>query len=166
MEKLTYSAFAKRMGLNPSQVTRAVQTGKIIPETDQDGNLFLYFEKAKDQWEKNLDHTQSKSAMTRYKKQKNEVNVSSQPTITESKQKREYYLAEQEKIAYELLVGKIAKTDEIQKKWEGIITLARSKILAIPSKIRQRIPETTFAQYQIMEQIVIEALEDLGSGTT
>ncbi len=49
----------------------------------------------------------------------------------------------------------------MQAKWAEVITISRTKVLGIPSKAKQRIPDLTQDQVVVLEDIVREALEEL-----
>ena len=68
MEKLSLKQFADKMGLRPPQVTLGIQQGKITPYIDENGRKYLYFDEAKEQWERNLDKEMSDKAKMRYTK--------------------------------------------------------------------------------------------------
>lgn len=162
-ERLTLKQFSEKMGIFPSQVTNAVKTGKITPHFDERGHKYLYFAEAKEQWENNRDMSKVASVQHRYRKPK-EIPVADLPNIMESKKKRDHYLAEQERIAYELLNGSVLKADDVKKKWGDLIAIVRTKILAVPSKFRQRDPDFTHEKYLILENLIRESLEELSDG--
>jgi phage terminase Nu1 subunit (DNA packaging protein) len=53
---------------------------------------------------------------------------------------------------------------EIALKWGEVVAIARTKILGIPSKAKQRIPDFPQDAFVILEDIVREALEDVADG--
>ena len=57
--------------------------------------------------------------------------------------------------------AELVRADEVQQKWVQVITLARTKILGIPTKAKQRIPELDTTAITCLEDIVRETLEDL-----
>jgi phage terminase Nu1 subunit (DNA packaging protein) len=52
---------------------------------------------------------------------------------------------------------------DIEAKWVEIVTLARTKILGIPTKAKQRIPDLDTDAIGLLEDIVRETLEDLSN---
>ena len=60
----------------------------------------------------------------------------------------------------------LVKAEEIETKWVEIITLARTKILGIPTKAKQRIPDLDTDAIGILDDIVRETLEDLATAPT
>lgn len=57
----------------------------------------------------------------------------------------------------------LVKAEEIEAKWVEIITLARTKILGIPTKAKQRIPDLDTDAIGLLDDIVRETLEDLAA---
>ena len=57
----------------------------------------------------------------------------------------------------------LVKAEEIETKWVEIITLARTKLLGIPTKAKQRIPDLDTDAISILDDIVRETLEDLST---
>ena len=55
-------------------------------------------------------------------------------------------------------------TDQVEKVWANAVTIARTKLLAIPTRARQRIPHLSLEEVAILEELIRETLEDLSSG--
>jgi hypothetical protein len=55
-------------------------------------------------------------------------------------------------------------TDQVEKVWANAVTIARTKLLAIPTRARQRIPHLSLEEVAIVEALIRETLEDLSSG--
>ena len=50
---------------------------------------------------------------------------------------------------------------EIRQEWSDILSAVRSKVLALPSRLRQQIPHLTTIEVALIEAAVRETLEDL-----
>jgi phage terminase Nu1 subunit (DNA packaging protein) len=57
----------------------------------------------------------------------------------------------------------LVKAEEVEAKWVEIITMARTKILGIPTKAKQRIPDLDTDAIGLLDDIVRETLEDLAT---
>lgn len=75
--------------------------------------------------------------------------------------KREEYNAELARLRFEEESGKLVNGENVRKQWVAIANLVRTKLLGIPSKCKQQIPDFTHDQYLTLERLVREALEDL-----
>ena len=83
------------------------------------------------------------------------------PDYDESRARTEHLKAELLEIDRQQKEGKLVPAEEVEAKWVEIVTLARSKMLGIPSKAKQRIPDLDAAAMKALEDIVRETLEDL-----
>jgi phage terminase Nu1 subunit (DNA packaging protein) len=83
------------------------------------------------------------------------------PDYDESRARTEHLKAELLEIDRQQKEGKLVPAEEVEAKWIEIVTLARGKMLGIPSKAKQRIPDLDAAAMKALEDIVRETLEDL-----
>jgi phage terminase Nu1 subunit (DNA packaging protein) len=60
--------------------------------------------------------------------------------------------------------GELVQAAEVKARWAQIVTISRNKILGIPHRIKDRIPDLTIDQVKAIQQLVEEALEDLANG--
>lgn len=77
---------------------------------------------------------------------------------------KEHYLAKQAELDYREAAGKLVPVETIQKEWSSVAASVRTKVLGIPSKAKQRIPDLTHDQFLAIEKLVRESLEDLAEG--
>ena len=54
--------------------------------------------------------------------------------------------------------------EQVEKVWANAITIARTKLLAVPTRARQQIPHLTLEEVAIVEELIRESLEELASG--
>lgn len=83
------------------------------------------------------------------------------PDYDESRARTEYLKAELLELDRQKKAEKLVPVDDVEAKWIEIVTLARGKMLGIPSKAKQRIPDLDAAAMASLEDIVRETLEDL-----
>ena len=95
------------------------------------------------------------------KKVRNSITDESIPEYEESRARTEHLKAELLEIDRQQKEGKLVPAEEVEAKWIEIVTLARGKMLGIPSKAKQRIPDLDAAAMKALEDIVRETLEDL-----
>jgi hypothetical protein len=57
--------------------------------------------------------------------------------------------------------GRLVDAEEIEKLWITITSNIRTKMLAVPAKMKQRLPEFLNEHYLTLEQVLREALEEL-----
>ena len=81
----------------------------------------------------------------------------------ESRARTEHLKAELLELERKQKEGLLVLASEVEAKWVEIITLARTKILGIPTKAKQRIPDLDTDAIGILDDIVRETLEDLAT---
>ncbi|MGZ6477670.1 MAG: hypothetical protein ACXWQE_00130 [Bdellovibrionales bacterium] len=74
---------------------------------------------------------------------------------------KEHYAAKQAELDFLESSGRMVDVSTIQKEWTSVAASVRTKVLGIPSKAKQRIPDLTHEQFLAIEKLVRESLEDL-----
>ena len=54
--------------------------------------------------------------------------------------------------------------EQVAAKWGELVAITRTKIMGVPSKAKQRMPDLSADDAALLEEIVREALEDLAGG--
>ena len=54
--------------------------------------------------------------------------------------------------------------DQVEKAWANAVAISRTKLLALPTRVRQRVPHLSLEEVALIEELVRETLEDLSSG--
>lgn len=83
------------------------------------------------------------------------------PSITESKAITEDYKARMAKLEFEERTGKVVNAEDVKVRVVTMITVAKTKLLGVPSKAKGRIPSLTVRDVEELEQLISEALEEL-----
>ena len=94
---------------------------------------------------------------------RNTTNTDEIPDFNTSRSKREAMMARLAEIDVEEREKVLVSAAEVKTSWAQIISLARTKVLGIPSKAKQRIPDLDTSAMTCLEDIVRESLEDLAS---
>jgi len=89
--------------------------------------------------------------------------VESIPEYEESRARTEHLKAELLELERKQKEALLVPAAEIEAKWVEIVTQARTKMLGIPTKAKQRIPDLDSEAMSVLEDIVRETLEDLSS---
>lgn len=85
------------------------------------------------------------------------------PNYNESRARTEHLKAELLELERKEKERILVKAEEVEAKWVEIITMARTKILGIPTKAKQRIPDLDTDAISLLDDIVRETLEDLAA---
>ena len=91
------------------------------------------------------------------------TNTDEIPDFNTSRSKREAMMARLAEIDVEEREKVLVSAAAVKTSWAQIISLARTKVLGIPSKAKQRIPDLDTSAMTCLEDIVRESLEDLAS---
>ena len=81
----------------------------------------------------------------------------------ESRARTEHLKAELLELERKQKESLLVPAAEIEAKWVEIVTQARTKMLGIPTKAKQRIPDLDSDAMSVLEDIVRETLEDLSA---
>lgn len=159
MPLITRKQAAEELGVTVQSIYMSIKRGKLTAMEDADGNILINSDTMRDELKK-------KSAGQRIKRvDQGKVRNSSTddliPEYEESRARTEYLKAEllelERKQKEELLVP----AEDVKTTWVNIISVARTKVLGIPSKAKQRIPDLDTSAMTCLEDIVREALEEL-----
>lgn len=164
MALLSIRGYAKHRGVSHEAVRLAVKDGKlknsILSET-KDGKkpiVLIDPEAADQEWPNGGGATPKLSAP---QAGVNEKHAKTAEVFHNARTARESYAAKIAKLEYDKRSGKVAEIEEIKKVWTDAAAKARTAFLAVPSKMRQRVPEFSESQYHILEEIIRETLEHL-----
>ena len=157
---------AKLLGVTKEAVYQAIKRGRITTYPDKKGTPMLDADTLVKDWNKNTQRPVSVKAPDKpLAQRKPEPRMSRTkeyiPDYDESRARTEHLKAELLEIDRQQKQGKLVPTAEVEAKWLEIITMARGKMLGIPSKAKQRIPDLDTAAMKALEDIVRETLEDL-----
>lgn len=59
---------------------------------------------------------------------------------------------------------RLVDAEAVRGRFVGMVTAAKNRLLAVPSKAKSRIPTLTVADVEVLEALVAEALEELARG--
>lgn len=85
------------------------------------------------------------------------------PDYDESRARTEHLKAELLELDRQQKLGRLVPVEEVEKRWVEIIVQARTKLLGIPTKAKQRIPDLDVDAIGALDDIVRETLEDLAA---
>ena len=166
MPLITRKEAAEKMGVTIQAVYGAIKEGRLTAMTDDKGKIVINSDTLEKEW-------YSKSAFKRVRTTKdNNVVVhksrlsktdESIPEYEESKARTEHLKAELLELDRKVKENELVAMEEVENKWCNIITNARNKLLGIPAKAKQRIPDLDTNAVACLDDIVREALEELSA---
>lgn len=191
MAIMSLAEYARHRGVTKAAVTFAIRDGRIQTVTDHAGKRRIDSELADEQWRLNTAQTGGLTMSERVEERaapppaplsptggqvgfdEKMLLLPEKPEITmngadnsyaRARAHKEHYLSKQAELDYLESAGKLVDVATIQKEWNAVATTVRTKVLGIPSKAKQRIPDLTNEQYLAIEKLVRESLEDLSGG--
>jgi hypothetical protein len=167
---MSMRAYAKHRGVSPEAVSKAVKKGRLTKAVVGEGaDRKIDSDVADREWAENSDPTkfrnsgaENRQAAAPEAEPIPEATKKAQSTVVQSAAVLKSYQARLAKLDFEERSGRLVDADKIRKLWTSVAAIARTKVLGIPSKLRQRI-EITPEQYAMLELIVREALEELAN---
>lgn len=184
MALITKADAARALGVTSAAVYAAVKTGRLSVIRTKDGRELVNSATMRDEWSKNtqkrigqgpkppagvVERTPLRPAEVRRRAQETEARLARTedaiPDYDESRARTEHLKAELLELERKQKEAQLVKADEVEAKWVEIITLARTKILGIPTKAKQRIPDLDTDAISTIDAIVRETLEDLAETT-
>lgn len=157
MALVTRADAAREMGVTVQAVYKAIREGRLTPIDAGNGKIVLNSDTMNEEWGKKTVKRVRKTASAKA------VRTEDVPTYEESKARTEFLKAELLELERRQKEQILVPTAEIESKWVKVVTLARTKVLGIPSKAKQRIPDLDTSAMTCLEDIVREALEDIAS---
>ena len=170
MALISRSEAARQMGVSIQAVYKAIKEGRLTAIEDNDGKIVINGDTLVEEWNK-------KSAFRRVRTStpanKNEKNLVVMPSVRRSKTREAIPDYEESKARTEHLKAELLELDrqakekvlvpaaEVELQWVEIVTIARTKLLGLPSKAKQRIPDLDSNAMACLDDIVREALEEL-----
>ena len=162
MALISRSEAARLKNVTPQAVYKAINQGRVTPVVDNDGKVMLDKDAFETDWEKTYHPNQMKKA-NNYHKPRQKAVITDNPAYEESRARTEHLKAELLDIERKQKEQQLVDSKQVQAKWLEVISIAKNKVLGIPSKAKQRIPELDVSAMNCLEDIVRESLEEIAN---
>ena len=170
---ISFADLAKMKGVSRSAVSQKKRAGILNGAiVNVNGKDVLNKDEALRLWETNMvphisqltkvEGDNRKTTVVEVESRKT-TNTDEIPDFNTSRSKREAMMARLAEIDVEEREKVLVSAAAVKSSWAQIISLARTKVLGIPSKAKQRIPDLDTSAMTRLEDIVRESLEDLAS---
>ena len=165
---ISKSEAATVLGVSPAAITHAIKKGRIVP-VQRDGKEWIDGETLREQWgnaRSRMRNVNSRVPKPGVVGDVGKVSKAAEdlPDYNESRARTEWLKAELMELERAEKEGELVRADEVSKAWGDLVAITRTKMMAVPSKAKQRIPEIPADAFVALEEIVREALEDLANG--
>ncbi len=146
---------AEQLGVTVHSIYMSIKRGKLTAMEDANGNILINSDTMREELKK-------KSAKKKKpKKIRNSITSESIPEYEESRARTEHLKAELLELERKAKEKDLVPMTEVQSTWENIVTTARTKLLGVPTKAKQRIPDLDTNAMAHLDDIIREALEEL-----
>ena len=183
MPLISKAEAARALGVTGPAVYKAVKEGRLPVVRTSDGRELVNSETMRDEWHRNTQkrigvgpkppgNTVERTPLRPAEIRRNNGAPSPEPLArttepipdyNDSRARTEHLKAELLELERKEKERILVKSEEIEAKWVEIITMARTKLLGIPTKAKQRIPDLDTDAIGILDDIVRECLEDLAA---
>ena len=182
MPLLSAKDYAAHRGVTAQAVSKAIKSGRLKDSLKPDPNggkkPKLDVELADLEWHKNSDQSKARGAAADAAQISPEKKIGTwasglptgeNPNLAEgavpldyqgARARRERAQAQLAELELAQKEGLLVPAEQVQKQWVDAATIARTKVLGIPSKLRQ-LMELTPEQYALLERVTYQALEDI-----
>ncbi len=173
MALITQAEAARILGVKSPTIHSAVKAGRISYIKDDKGRKLIDGSTLLDEYSRNTQtrkNTAHRSTPQPRQVEEGKESVARMsrtveyiPDYDESRARTEHLKAELLELDRKQKEGLLVPAADVQSKWLEIITLSRTKILGIPSKAKQRIPDLDATAMSALEDLIRETLEDLAA---
>ena len=176
MALVTQAEAARILGITAPAISQAIRQGRLKTVLNEKGKKRLDTATLAEDYRKNTQ-TRKTTAHKRASQVSQEQPVAKVadkapgprmtktseyiPDYDESRARTEHLKAELLELDRKQKEGLLVPAADVEAKWIEIVTMARNKIMGLPSKAKQRIPDLDSGAMACLEDIVRETLEDL-----
>ena len=164
---ISFADLAKLKGVSRSAVSQKKRAGILNDAiVNVNGKDLLNKDDALRLWETNMvpHHSKlTKVAETPRTPEVGKVDKEEIPDFNTSRSKREAMMARLAEIDVEEREKILVPSAEVEASWIQLVTIAKTKVLGIPTKAKQRIPDLDKNAMSLLDEIVRETLEDLSA---
>lgn len=165
---MNLTQYAERRGVSVMTVSRAAARGRLRKSVARNVNGKAIGisdpELADHEWEANASQP-TKPLPGKVSAPK--LTTAEEPTantfmsIAEAKEVEGYWKAKEAERKYKEAIGELVPAAEVEREWADILSQVRTKLLGIPSQVKQAIPSLSVPDIALIEGMVRAALEDL-----
>ena len=159
MALITRKQAAEEMGVTIQAVYMAIKQGRLTAIKDNQGKIVINSDTMKDEWAKKSEPKLIKKI--EHKTYKSSQSETEYPEYGESKARTEHLKAELLELERQEKEKSLVPVEEVNNTWQKIITNTRNKMLGVPSKAQQRLPDLDNSSVSCIDDIIREALEEL-----
>lgn len=177
---MSLSAYAKSRNLNQGSISRAIKTGRLVRSvgrTETGAPCIIDADLADQEWARTAraEFTNHKvSVPTQVSPRGTQAPVTQDPDrarvgdgepseedLARGNMLERWYSAELKRTKLAELEGTLVLAADVEREWADVLTTVRTKLLGLPTALRQACPHLSLADIDVVDRLVREALEDL-----
>ena len=160
----TLRAYARHRAVNPSQVSRAVRSGRLSNSVTWTNRRPWINDVAlaDREWAAATDLTKAPASVL--DRDRNQGADDGSGHVSDYVAREKFWRSKNAQLEYERKTGMLINAQSVEELWADKVTLCRTQLLALPRKLKALIPDLTLHQVNIIDQQVREALQVLASG--
>ena len=159
MALITRKQAAEEMGVTIQAVYMAIKQGRLTAIKDNQCKIVINSDTMTNEWSKKSEPKLIKKI--EHKTYKSSQSETQYPEYGESKARTEHLKAELLELERQEKEKSLVPVEEVNNTWQKIITNTRNKLLGVPSKAQQRLPDLDNSAVSCIDDIIREALEEL-----
>lgn len=159
---ISQRALAKHLGVTPMVVHNAIKKGKLVACVlkDEAGKPLglTSLEEAAAEWRRVTDYTDAPQRDPGVR-----AATANAPEGMGPVERKNHYEAELKLVKLRETAGELVDAAAVKKKQTETYAHVRSRLLGIPTSLKQMAPETPVSTVQIVERLVFDALKELSA---
>jgi len=188
---ITQAEFARLAGVSRSAVKQAINSGLISAVVEQGGKFLIDKTNGLQQYQANSRRQRNPKAVTptsatlaneddlellswgqapepvaknKPAAEPTKPSRENLPEYGKSRARSEYERANLLELERKQKERLLLPADQVERVWANSVTIARTKLLGVPTRLRQRIPHLALEEIAIAEELIRESLEELAGG--
>jgi len=155
---VTKAEAARQLGITRQAINRAIDEGRVKTKVSAAGREMIELDGLRERYAATTQQKVGGADISGISPRKAGGSI---PDYNESRARTEHLKAELLELERAEKEGALISADEVEAKWVELVTIARTKLMGLPTKAKQRMPDLSTDDTSVLEDIVRECLEDL-----
>jgi hypothetical protein len=155
---VTKAEAARALNISPQAMTRAIREGRVKTKISAAGREMVELDGLRERYAATTQRKIGGADLGDTPPRKSGEPI---PDYNESRARTEFLKAELLELERAEKERTLIPAAEVEAKWVELVTIARTKLMGMPSKAKQRMPDLSADDIAILEDIVRESLEEL-----
>jgi phage terminase Nu1 subunit (DNA packaging protein) len=169
---MTLTDYAKRRGCTKMAVSTAIKSGRLVKSVvwlENGRPAITDAMLADEEWRENTDLTRAHQTVRERAAQAPSARGSAEgadvaSTMADAALREKHWRALKAELEYKQAAGELVPAAEVRGKLEETFHACRTRLLGVPSRVKQALPELTPGAVAKIDELIREALEDLAAG--